>query len=623
MNISGLKSAFIDGSRQPEALLRSIYARIEAQGLRPTWITLVPEEENLRRLQALSARAHELPLFGVPFAIKDNFDVAGMATTAACPAFARVATTTATAVQRLLDAGAILIGKTNMDQFATGLVGTRSPYGACESVVAPGYISGGSSSGSAVAVASGLVSFALGTDTAGSGRVPAAMNQIVGVKPTRGLVSAHGILPACRTLDCVSIFAGTCHDASLVLQAIRGLDARDCYTRAPRPGEGAATWSSANSVTRFRFLVLDQSSREFFGDTVAEAAYDAAAQALEALGGVAVPFDFTPLREAARLLYDGPWVAERLAALKDFVALRGDAADEAGEADQADQADQANGIDPTVRGILLSGQRFSAVELFDAMYRLQELKRQADALLVEADFLLLPTTPTLYTLAEIERDPVALNSRLGYYTNFVNLLDMAAVAVPSARRTDGLPSGVSLIGPAFTDEGLLAVADRLHRTLASEIGATKQPLAATPTLDPVAQPARSVLMAVVGAHLSGQPLNWQMTERHARLVRTVRSHGDYRLYALRGTVPAKPGLVFEPGFGGTGIEVEVWAMPEDTVGSFLLGIPAPLSLGTVILEDGSKVKGFLCEPAGIADADEITQLGGWRNYLKQKSGQEG
>lgn len=610
MNIDEVKRAFADESERPAELLQALYARIEAEGLSPVWITLVPEEENLRRLAELSAKAHKLPLFGVPFAVKDNFDVEGMPTTAGCPGFSRVATSTAEAVRRLLEAGAILIGKTNMDQFATGLVGTRSPYGACESAVAPGYISGGSSSGSAVAVASGLVSFSLGTDTAGSGRVPAAMNRIVGLKPTRGVVSTHGVLPACRTLDCVSIFAEACHDAALVLEVIRGVDAKDSFTRAPRPGEGAATWaaanlSAANSVTPFRFLVLDAPSREFFGDHVAEAAYEQAVQALEALGGVAAPFDYTPLREAARLLYDGPWVAERLAALKDFVAAHADA------------------MDSTVRGIIQGGEGFSAVDVFEATYRLQALKQQADALFVQADFLLLPTTPMLYTIAEIERDPIVLNSRLGYYTNFVNLLDMAAVAVPSEKRTDGLPSGVSLIGPAFTDEGLLAIADRLHRALATEIGAARKPLSSAPQLEPAAQPARTVLMAVVGAHLSGQPLNWQMTERRARLVRAVRTHGDYRLYALRGTVPAKPGLVIEPGFGGAGIEVEVWAMPEETVGSFLLGIPAPLSLGTVLLEDGSKVKGFLCEPAGIANADEITQLGGWRNYLKQKQAQEG
>jgi allophanate hydrolase len=583
--------------------VRAIYARIREEGERPVWISVVDEDKCLRRAADLEAQADasKLPLYGVPFAVKDNFDVAGMQTTAACPAFAFEAQETATAVERLLEAGAILIGKTNMDQFATGLVGTRTPYGVCSSVFNAEYISGGSSSGSAVAVAKGLVSFSLGTDTAGSGRVPAAFNQLVGLKPTRGRVSTYGVLPACRTLDCVSIFAETCADAARVLAVVDGVDLRDAYSRKARPGEGAVPWAAS----AFRFGV--PSELEFFGDDAARKLYEQSIAALKSLGGEAVEFDYAPLRDAARLLYEGPWVAERLAAVEGFAAQHPEA------------------FEPTVGKIILGASRHSAVEAFKAGYRLQAIRELSDALLKQVDFLLLPTTGTTYKIAEVEADPIALNSTLGYYTNFVNLLDMAAVAVPAGQRPSGLPFGVSLVGPAFTDEGLLAVADRLHRELAQTLGGSglagsgvagaARKLAETAKLAEDGAPKGCLLMAVVGAHLTGQPLNWQMTERRARLVRTVRTHPDYRLYALPNSTPPKPGLVFAPGFSGRGIELEVWAMPVDTVGTFLAGIPAPLGLGTVRLEDGTTVKGFLCEPAGIEGAQEITHLGGWRNYL--------
>jgi allophanate hydrolase len=600
MDITALERAYQEGATTPSKVVCDIYAQIESSGLRPVWISLVDAEKNLARAAELERLEdkEKLPLWGIPFAVKDNMDVEGMATTAACPAYARVATQTAHAVQRLLDAGAILIGKTNMDQFATGLVGTRTPYGVCSSVFDADYVSGGSSSGSAVAVASGVVSFSLGTDTAGSGRVPAAFNQLVGLKPTRGLVSTHGVTPACRTLDCVSVFAETCGDASRVLKVIGGFDSKDAYSRAPRYGEGAAPWANAG----FRFGVPLREGREFFGDAEAERNFDRAIAALEELGGTAAPFDYEPFRATAQLLYGGAWVAERLAAIEEFIAAH------------------AEQMDPTVASIIASGERLSAADAFRAEYRLRELERATQAVWENADLLVLPTTPTHYRVADVQAQPVELNSRLGYYTNFVNLLDLAAVAVPSGMRGDGLPAGVQLIGRAFTDDGLLLVADRLHRRLATTLGGSSRLLAETPALalasTPPDTPPGCVLMAVVGAHLSGEPLNWQMTQRRARLIGTVRTHGDYRLYRLPNSTPAKPGMVFSPGFAGKGIEVEVWAMPEETVGSFLQGIPAPLSLGTVFLEDGSSVKGFLCEPAGIAGAEEITHLGGWRAYLK-------
>ncbi len=597
MDITALENAYHAGVLTPTALVQQIYRDIEAQGERPVWITLVPKETNLIRaaeLEAPTSRS-ELPLFGIPFAVKDNFDVEGMPTTAACPTFARQAVETATAVKRLLDAGAILIGKTNMDQFATGLVGTRSPYGICSSVFNAEYISGGSSSGSAVAVAHGLVSFSLGTDTAGSGRVPAAFNQLVGLKPSRGWISTQGLLPACRTLDCVSIFAETCADVDRVFKVARGFDAADAYSRVPVPGQGATPWSMASA---FRFGVPTAAGLEFFGDESARKKFDAAVEALAALGGEPIRFDYQPFHKAASLLYNGPWVAERLAALKDFVE------------------DNPDGLEPTVGAILSGAGRYSAVETFDAAYELEALRRETASVWEQVDFLFLPTAPTQYTIAQVQQAPVELNSNLGYYTNFVNLLDLFAIAVPAGFKANGLPFGVSLIGKAFTDDGVLQIADRLHRSLAITLGGSDRKLTGTPAIVPTPTPPGCILMAVVGAHLTGQPLNWQMTQRKARLLCATRTNGDYRLFAVPNTTPPKPGLVYEPGFGGKGIEVEVWAMPEDTVGSFLNAIPPPLSLGTLRLADGSTVKGFLCEPAGIAGALEITHLGGWRRYMQ-------
>jgi allophanate hydrolase len=596
VDISSLERAYKNGATSPTDVVREIYAQIGANSLRPVWITLIDEEQNLARAKQLesSKEKESLPLFGIPFAVKDNFDVAGLPTTAACPAFSHQADQTAEAVQRLLDAGAILIGKTNMDQFATGLVGTRTPYGICASVFHDKYISGGSSSGSAVAVAKGLVSFSLGTDTAGSGRVPAAFNQLVGLKPTRGIVSTTGLLSACKSLDCVSVFAETCKDAATILSVLRAFDEKDPYSRQAKPGEGAAPWTAS----RFKFGVPTEESLEFFGDEQARAHYEFAVDKLSQLGGEPVLFNYEPFRLAANLLYSGPWVAERLAAIQDFAQTN------------------VQAMDPTVAQIITGAKKFSAVNAFLAEYQLRQLRRETDALLEQMDVMLLPTAPTTYKIEQVKAAPIELNSNLGYYTNFVNLLDMAAVAVPAGIRSDGLPFGISLIGRAFTDESLLSIADRLHRALATTLGGSDRALASTPALTSPSTPEGCVLMAVVGAHLTGQPLNWQMTSREARLVRTIRTHGDYRLYVLPNTKPAKPGLIHSPGFAGQGIDLEVWAMPEDTVGSFLNGIPAPLGLGTILLEDGSSVKGFLCESSGVIGAEEITHLGGWRTYIQ-------
>jgi allophanate hydrolase len=568
MTLAELRTRYASGASRPTDVISELYATLAREPLHPIWISQLSRESAMARASALERDplATAKPLYGVPFAIKDNIDLAGLPTTAACPSYAYKPDASATVVQNLIDAGAIPIGKTNMDQFATGLVGTRSPHGACSSVFDARYISGGSSSGSAVAVAKGLAAFSLGTDTAGSGRVPAAFNGLIGLKPTRGLLSTLGVVPACRTLDCVSIFANTAHDAHTVFQAARGFDPLDPYSRT---GQTASPWLGG----AFRFGVPARNQLEFFGDDEAEALYW---QALERIDGTRIEIDFGVFREAANLLYSGPWVAERLAAI-------GDAATE-----------------PTVSKIIAGGGKYTAVDTFKAEYRLRELQRATQAEWSKMDTLVLPTTGTIYTHDEIAADPIARNTNLGYYTNFVNLLDLAAVAVPAGVRSNGLPFGISFIGPAFTDEALLALAGAF----------TGAPV------DLETSPPGCILVAVVGAHLTGQPLNWQLTERGARCVRTCRTAREYRLYALDRTMPPKPGLVREPGFEGPGIEVEVWAVPEEKFGGFVAAVPPPLGIGNAVLEDGSTVKCFVCEPYAVAGAAEITRFGGWRAYVR-------
>ncbi len=581
LNLGGLRELYRSREARPSEVVAEVYRRIAAGPLEPVWISLVPREVAIARARKLEADslAAAKPLFGVPFAVKDNIDVAGVPTTAGCPGYAYTPGGNAAVVQALVDAGAIPIGKTNLDQFATGLVGTRSPYGANSCFFDARYISGGSSAGSAVAVAGGLVSFSLGSDTAGSGRVPAAFNNLVGLKPTRGLLSTTGLVPACRTLDCVSLFAANCHDAHTVFQAARGFDPLDPFSRAPLPGQDAAPWLAG----RFRFGVPAAAQLEFFGDEAARALYERAVAALEAVGGEKVEIDLGPFRAAADLLYSGPWVAERLAQLGEFEPS-----------------------DPTVRGIIAGAARHTAVGAFQAMYRLADLRRASEAEWRRMDVLALPTTGTIYTHEQIAADPVALNTNLGYYTNFVNLLDLAAVAVPAGFRPNGLPFGISLIGPAFSDEALLAVADLYHRSQAHVPG---------PPVELERRPPGCVQLAVVGAHLSGEQLNWQLTERGARRVKTCRTAPQYRLYALERSVPPKPGLVRDDTFRGSGIEVEVWAVPEDRFGSFVAEVPPPLGIGSVLLDNGETVKCFIAEPYAIAGATEITRFGGWRNYL--------
>jgi len=555
-------------------------------------------EPYLARLEDIDPAS--LPLYGVPFALKDNIDLAHVPTTAGCPEFAYTPTQSAFLVQQLLAAGAVPLGKTNLDQFATGLNGTRSPYGACQNAFNPAFISGGSSSGSAVSVAKGCVAFSLGTDTAGSGRVPASFNHLIGLKPSLGLLSGSGVVPACRSVDTVSIFALTAADAQAVLAVAAVCDPADPFSRAAQP------FGVDFSGGPFRFGVPRTTDLVFFGNSAAAQLFDDSVQRLQALGGTAVEIDLTPFLEAARLLYEGPGVAERYVAIRDFI----------------DQHPAA--VFPPVRSIIEGGRQKTAADAYAAAYRLKALKRQCDAVWQQVDCLLTPTAGTVYRIDEMQADPIRLNSNLGYYTNFMNLLDYAAVAVPAGLQAQGpatgLPWGVTLAAPAFQDVPLLRLADRFHRAQPLTIGATSTALARTPAIGALPQGALSagtVKVAVCGAHLSGLPLNWQLTQRGARLLGAVASAAEYRFFALAGGPVQRPGMV-RVNEGGAAIAMEVWEMPAQHFGSFVDGIPAPLGIGKVKLADGSWVSGFVCEPVGTEGATDITHLGSWRAWLDKQ-----
>jgi allophanate hydrolase len=564
------------------AVLQEVIARIAVYDLiQPqAWIARFDAHALLAQAEAIDARVaagDDLPLAGVPFAVKDNIDVAGIDTTAGCPSFGYRPAASATVVDRLVAAGAICIGKTNLDQFATGLNGTRSPYGAPVNVYNRAYVSGGSSSGSAVVVAAGLVAFALGTDTAGSGRVPAAFQHLIGLKPSRGRWSSTGLVPACRTLDCITVLASTVAEARLVDTVVAGYDATDPFS-APVPDRPRDAR---------RIGVPRPNQRKWFGDLESERLYGAALDTLVANGATIVEIDMTPLDEAAQLLYGGPWVAERTAALEKVLA--------------ADPAD----LDPVVREVVAGGLDLRAVDLFNGIYRLAELRRAAEIMWESIDLLVLPTTGTTYRVAEMRAAPIALNSTLGAYTNFVNLLDMAAIALPAGARGNGTGFGITLIGPAGTDRALLAASDAYLDAAA---------LAAPPPLDLEGR-MQTVKLAVVGAHLKDMPLHWQLTSRDAVFVEATHTAPTYNLYAMADSVPPKPALVHVGAEDGAAIAVEVYELDVAAFGSFVVDVPPPLAIGSVTLADGSTVKGFVAEPRATTGAEDITALGGWRAYI--------
>jgi allophanate hydrolase len=589
--ITDLLAAYRARRTNPVALIEQLLTRITGADDHAIWITLLPPERLLAQARLLADRdPASLPLYGIPFALKDNIDLADVPTTAACPAFAYTPAQSAYVVDRLIEAGAIPIGKTNLDQFATGLVGTRSPYGVCRNSFDPTYISGGSSSGSAVAVALGLASFALGTDTAGSGRIPAAFNNLIGLKPTCGRLSPRGVLPACRTLDTVSLLTLTAEDAALVCRVAEGFDAAEPYSRAG----GEALRLAAFAHGPFRFGVPGAQQLQFYGNDDYARLFDAAALQLERLGGQRVSIDFAPFLETAELLYQGPWVAERYLVIEALLAR------------------DPGALHPVTREIIAAGARPSAADAFRAQYRLQQLRRTTSQVWQQIDVLLTPTAGTIYRIAEVEADPVRLNSRLGIYTNFMNLLDLAAVAVPSGFTGAGLPFGVTLAAPAWSDLQLLRLAARLQRCGTPRLGALPLPLAAAPAFDWDTL-AGGVPIAVCGAHLQGLPLNHQLVDRGAVLLQRTRTASHYRLYALPGGPPERPGLV-RVDADGAAIEVEVWALPTAAFGSFVAGIPAPLAIGKLTLADGRQVCGFVCEAHAVRQARDITGFGGWRAY---------
>jgi allophanate hydrolase len=596
--LADLSAGYREGRATPLQVIEALLARVDEFTDRAIWISPVPRDRVLEQARALGALdPRSLPLYGVPFAIKDNIDLAGVPTTAACPAFAYTPERSAFVVDRLIRAGAIPIGKTNLDQFATGLVGTRSPYGACRNSFDPAYISGGSSSGSAVAVALGLASFSLGTDTAGSGRVPAAFNNLIGFKPSCGRLSTRGVVPACRTLDAVSIFALSAQDAARIGRIAEGFDAAEPYSRQVPVRSAPATFATSGGA--FRFGIPCPQQLEFFGNSQFARLFDEAIARLQGLGGQAVEIDLEPFSEAARLLYEGPWVAERWLVIESL--LRSD----------------PGAILPVTRGIIEGGARVSGAEAFRAQYRLQALRRTCEQIWGQIDVLVTPTAGTIYRIAEIEADPVRLNTNLGRYTNFANLLDLAAVSVPAGFAAGPLPFGISLVGPAWSDYELLALAARLQREAPTGQGALGLEL-------PVehefvwASAAAAVTLAVCGAHMEGLALNPELRRLGATLLERTGTAARYRLYALPGGPPHRPGLV-RVEQDGAAIEVELWSLSAAAFGAFVAQIPAPLGIGKLELPGDRRVSGFLCESYAVKDAVDITSFGGWRNYLASRT----
>jgi allophanate hydrolase len=585
--------AFYASGGDPADVVRGAFARISAAKDPGIFISLAAEADALAAAAALppfDPLTH--PLWGLPFAVKDNIDVAGIPTTAACPGFAYAPAESAAVVTKLQAAGAILIGKTNLDQFATGLVGVRTPYPVPRNAIDPALVPGGSSSGSAVAVSRGLVTFALGTDTAGSGRVPAALNNIVGLKPSVGAVSTRGVVPACRTLDCVSVFALTAGDAFAAFSAMAGFDAADPYSRAIAAESAMPGTDNVVGIPRSEDL-------RFFGDAAQEAAWTAGLKLLEGLGVTLAPVDFAPLFETAALLYEGPWVAERHAAVAEVLAS------------------DPGVMHPVTRSIIEAADGFSASKLFRAQYRLQALRRETSAIWRKVSMLAVPTTPVSPTLAELEADPITPNSRCGTYTNFVNLLDMSAFASPGPFRSDGRAAGLTFIAPSGHDGRLAAFGQRFHEAAGVAMGATGEALPAP------APPLRTtddlIEIVVVGAHLSGMPLNHELATNGGVFRRAATTTADYRFHALAGGPPKRPGLLRVPDGTGAAIATEVWALPPAGFGRFVAGIPAPLGIGTVRLADGTAPKGFLVEPEGLAEAQDISDLGGWRAYIASQA----
>ncbi|MBO6511653.1 MAG: allophanate hydrolase [Roseibium sp.] len=578
----------------PREVVEEVYRRIDAVGDPGIFIHLLEKEDVLEAAAGLGSFDPSLQLWGIPFVIKDNIDVAEKPTTAACPAYEYQAEEDAFVVRKLKDAGALLIGKTNLDQFATGLVGVRSPFTPPKNAVDPEIVPGGSSAGSAVAVGHGIVSFSLGTDTAGSGRVPGALNNIVGLKPTLGALSATGVVPACRTLDTISIFALTVDDAYTAYQAAAGFDEVDAYSRkvdVPDLGD---------VPPKLRIGIPDAQSIEFFGDEAQAESFADTIKLLKTIGADIVEVDFTPFYDVAHMLYEGAWVAERHTVIEDLMR------------------DNLEAVHPVTRKVVGAALGLTATDTFRGIYRLKELARKTEPVLAELDLLVVPTVPTFYSVADLEADPIGPNSRNGTYTNFVNLLDMCGIAVPVAKRSDGRPGNVTLLAKAGQDALLASLGSKLEYLAPHSVGATGWSLPQAPERLPLVG-KNELAIAVCGAHMSGMPLNHELTGRGGRFLETAETSSAYKLYALAGGPPKRPGLVRDETANGTSIDLEIWALPKSEIGGFLAGIPAPLGLGTVELSDGRKVNGFICEGTGTAGADDISHLKSWRKYMAESA----
>lgn len=594
LTISHLHQSYKNKTLTPAQLVDDILQRCKQFQDHNIWITLLTQEQIRPYLKALEDKdMSDLPLYGIPFAIKDNIDLAGIETTAACPAFSHRAEKSAFVVQQLINAGAIPVGKTNMDQFATGLVGTRSPqpWGPCKNSFNKEYISGGSSAGSAVSVALGLVSFSLGTDTAGSGRVPASFNNLIGLKPSKGLLSMTGVVPACRSLDCVSIFALTTDDANRVLEQAAVYDADDQYARAVPFNNNERHYGLPDGP--FSFAVPKQEQLAFFGNTSAQKLFEGSVRSMQSLGGIKRVIDFTPFLEAARLLYEGPWVAERYVAIEHIISQ------------------QPDELLPVIRDIIGSAENKKATDAFKAEYQMQAFRVQAKQLLSDIDFLMTPTAGTIYTIDEVNADLIKLNSNLGYYTNFMNLLDCASVAVPAGFLDKGLPWGISLVSSCMQDRKLLSYANRWQQQRNIQPGKLDVPLHATEAGNIAFNDGIQII--VCGAHLEGLALNWQLRERGAQLQEKTSSADCYRMFVIEGS-PQRPGLIRDE-LSGKAIDIEIWKIPEVEFGSFVANISAPLGIGKVETNDGRWLPGFICEGYAIEGAKEISDLGGWRQYL--------
>lgn len=594
MSISGLRDAYKAGDLTPSGLMQEIREQARLYEDHNIWITLFNEEQTDQFVSMLHrSDIDQKPLWGIPFAIKDNIDLAGVPTTAGCEAYTTIPDESATVVNRLLSAGAIPVGKANLDQFATGLNGTRSPWGACRNSFNKDYISGGSSAGSAVSVALGLATFSLGTDTAGSGRVPACFNNLIGLKPTRGLVPASGVVPACQSLDCVSIFACNADDANSVLQVAEGFDSADPYSRANVFDNTARHYGHYQGQLKVGVIPSDQ--LEFFEDASYKQAYEQTLATLQQQNFELTEMDYRPFIEVAKLLYEGPWVTERYIACQPLI-------DESPEA-----------LHDTVRAIIEPGGSHAASALFKAQYRLAELKHVCSEQLSRVECLITPSAGRLFTVKEMLEEPIKRNSELGYYTNFVNLLDMAAVSVPTKITDQGLPFGITLVAGAMSDRRLLSLANKIQQAMPLDAGATGNP---QPVLSSKAVGNSSYTdLVVCGAHMENLPLNWQLTERGATLKKVTSTDASYRLYRLPGESPGRrPALVVSQE-GGVAIDIEVWSIPTVNLGSFVAGIPAPLGLGKVTLADGQVSTGFICEHGAIDGCEDISSFQGWRGYL--------